>query len=248
MGKLHEVLAVEGDLAGTSKKIIDETRDTFSKRNDHFLGDVQVTTYFDEANANLNTTESKAMVTTVAQKLDWLAPNVSRYWDAYFTKELTNQEARADVEVNGKALWKDVPATVLLGMESKLKELRSVYEAIPTLQPGLAWEESPDDGDGVWAAKAPDRFVTKNTLVPVELSPATKEHKAQVQAVPQDIPVARRVITQKSGMLTVAAKSDLLEKIDTLIRAVKTARQKANSVEAKEVKGFGKALFDFING
>lgn len=249
MGKLHEVLAVEGDLAGTAKKILDEARDTFAKKPNHFLAATSKTTYFDDANANLNTTESTAMVTTVDDKLDYVSPIVSRYWDAYATKEVTNQVASADIVVDGKVLVKGMPATVLLGMETKLKELRSVYEAIPTLQPGVIWERDPEAGADVYRSRDPEtRFVTKNTLVPVELSPATKEHKAQVQAVAQDIPVAKREVSHQSGMLSPADKSDLLERIDTLIRAVKKARQQANSVEAVQVEGFGQKLFTYING
>lgn len=248
MGKLHEVLAVEGDLAGTAKKIMDEARSTFSGKHNLFLGASAKTTYFDAAQENLNTTESSALGSTVQEKLDYVAPIVSRYWDAYFVKEATNQIAKADVEVNGKVLWAAVPATVLLGMESKLKELRTVYEAIPTLAPGVFWENDPDARDGVYRSRdAETRFITKNTIVPVELSPATKEHKAQVQAIPQDIPVAKREIMHQSGMLSPGDKSDLLERIDILIRAVKTARQKANSADALDKAGFGAAVFNFIH-
>lgn len=248
MGKLHEVLAVEGDLAATAKRILDEARSTFSNKHAHFLGETQVTTYFDEAERNLDTSESKPIDTTVQAKLDYVAPVVSRYWDAYFSKEATNQQAKAEIVVDGQTFATDVPATVLLGMETKLKELRSVYEAIPTLQPGFDWERDEQAGEGVYVAKDVDRFVTKNTVIPVVLAPATDRHPAQVQTVNRDVPVARRVTQKSSGMLSPAEKSDLLEKIDKLIRAVKEARQRANTVEAQSASGFGKKFFDFIHG
>lgn len=249
MAKLHEILAVEGDLAGTAKKIMDEARGTFGGKPDHFLAATQTDTYFAEEQANLNTASAKAMVTTVDDKLDYIAPVIGRYYDAYFTKEATNQVAVADIMVGGKALWSGVPATVLLGMESKLKELRSVYEAIPTLAPGVFWEADAAAGRGVYRARDSEtRFINKRTLTPIELSPATKEHKAQVQAVEVDVPVARREITHQSGMLSPAEKSDLLERIDVLIRAVKVARQKANACDAKDQTGFGAAVFGYING
>ena len=37
-GKLHELLAVEGDLGGASKKLMVEAANTFSKKTDHFMG------------------------------------------------------------------------------------------------------------------------------------------------------------------------------------------------------------------
>jgi len=249
MGKLHEVIAVEGDLAGTAKKIIDEARDTFAKKPTLFMAEHIVTTYFDDAQAHLNMTESTAMVTTVQDKLDYVAPFVARYWDVYASKEATNRSASADLVVNGVVLLPNLPATVLLGLESKLKELRSMYEAIPTLAPGLKWEQDPESGADVYRTAEPElRHVTANTLIPIELSPATKEHKAQVQAVSKDVPVAKKEVTKQSGMLSPAQKSDLLERIDQLIRGAKEARQRANNIDAVEQKGFGKTLFDFIHG
>lgn len=250
MPKLHEVLAVEGDLAGTAKKLSDEARDTFAKKPTHFLSDTAVTTYFDDSKSQLNTTVQTAMVTTVADKLDYLAPALSRYYDVYVAKETTNQKAVADVVFpDGTTFFANVPATVLLGFETKLKELRSVYEAIPTLQPGIIWEPDTATGAGVYKSKNPEtRFVTEKITSAVELSPATKEHKAQVEKVVNDVPVAKREITHQSGMLSPHDKSEVLGRIDVLIRAFKEARQRANSTEVETVKGFGKTLTDFING
>lgn len=248
MGKLHEVLAVEGDLAGTSKKILDETRNTFGKKPTHFQGDTQVTAYFAEDQSHLNATTQTAMVTTVIAKLEYMGPVVAKYWDAYVSKEASNQIAKADVLLDGKVFLTNVPATVLLGMETKLKELRTVYEEIPTLQPGVFWEKAPEMGDGVYRAKNPEeRIITAKTVVPIELSPATKEHKAQVQVLNSDVPVAKRVITNTSGMLSPSEKSDLLERTDNLIRAVKEARQRANTVEAVVQKGFGDTIFGYLH-
>lgn len=249
MGKLHEVLAVEGDLAGTAKKIAEETIKTFSSRADHFMGSVQADTYFDENDANLNKTEEKAMDTTVFDKLKYAAPMVARYWDAYYVKEATNQHAKADIVLpDGSVFAKDVPATVLLGMETKLKETRAIYEHIPTLQPGIAWDEAPELGAGVYRTVSPvTTFITKKTLRPIELSPATKEHKAQVHAVEEDKAVAKRLTTRTSGMLTPAQKSDLLERVDILIRSVKKARQRANNHEAVDDNSFGSKFFDYIH-
>lgn len=251
MPKLHEILAVEGDLAGTAKKLLDETRDTFAKKPTHFLASVEKTSYFDEVKAeNLNKTEHSAMTTTVGDKLAYIAPALARYYDVYAAKESTNQTATADVVLpSGATFLKAIPATVLLGMETKLKELRAVYEAIPTLAPGVSWKADPDAGYGVYKAEhAEQRFVTEKSLVPVVMAPATDKHPAQVQAVTQDLPVAKKEIFAQSGMLSPADKSDALGRIDTLIRSVKEARQRANAAEAVKVTAFGSAIMDFING
>lgn len=247
MGKLHEILAVEGDLSGTAKKVIEEATHTFAKKPDLFIEETQITSYFAEEDAKLNTTVTSAMTTTVDDKLAYLAGPVARYYNAYLAKEATNQTASADIVIDDVVVFKAVPAVVLLGMETKLKELRAVYESIPTLAPGIVWEPDTSRPGSVQRSRDPEiRFINKRTITPVELSPATKEHPAQVKAIEVDVPVAKREVIRLSGMLSSADKSKLLARLDQLIRSVKKARQRANSVEALSGKGFGEALLAFI--
>lgn len=70
MAKLHEVLAVESGLQTTAKKVNEETIRTFGKKDEHFVETTRRVEFFDEADREkLNTTEHKAMVTTVLDKL-----------------------------------------------------------------------------------------------------------------------------------------------------------------------------------
>lgn len=248
MAKLHELLAVEDSLQTTAKKINEETVNTFHKKDEHFVETTKQTGYFDEKDAaNLDTTETSAMVTTVVDKLAYSVTANVRAWDAYLQKGVTNQKAIADIVVDGNALVKDVPGTVLLGMETKLMELRNVYMAIPTLAPGPIWEQDAAAGRGVYRAQAPDiAFRTKKTIKPVIMSPATEHHPANVQAVSEDIAIAKISTSKKSGMMTSAHKSELLARLDKLLRAVKRARQRANGAEVEKVQ-MGKALFDYLH-
>ena len=75
---------------------------------------------------------------------------------------------------------------------------------------------------------------------------ATKEHPAQVESITTDVAIGKITVNNWSGMLSPAQKSILLGKIDTLIRAVKKARQRANTTEVVKVN-IGDKLFDFIN-
>lgn len=249
MPKLHEVLAVESGLQTAAKKINEETIRTFGKKDEHFVETTREVKHFAEEDQKLDTAETKAMVTTVFDKLLYNAgPNIRAY-DAYLQKEATNQKATADVVVGDKTLLTDVPATVLLGLETKLTELRAVYEAIPTLQPGPTWLSDADAraAGGVYKAADLDvTFRTRKTVRPIIMAPATEHHPAQVNAVQEDVPIARITTSHKSGMLTSAQKSDLLERIDRLLRAVKRARQRANSTEV-EKRQMGKVLFDFLH-
>lgn len=249
MAKLHEILAVESGLQSAAKKINEETIKTFGKKDEHFVETVRTVAHFAEEDTKLDTTETKTMVTTVFDKLIYnTGPNVKAL-DAYFQKEATNQKATADLVVDDHPLATGVPATVLLGLETKLAELRTVYEAIPTLAPGPTWVPDMDrrKQGGAYRSEHPDvTFRTKKTIRPLVMSPATEHHPAQIQAVPEDIPIAKITTQHWSGMITSAQKSDLLGRIDKLLRATKRARQRANSTEA-EKGSIGKKLFDFIH-
>lgn len=249
MAKLHEVLAIEQGLQTAARKINEETIRTFDKKDEHFVETTRTVSHFAEEDQKLDTTESKAMVTTVFDKLLYtVGPNV-RALDAYLQKEATNQKAFADIVIDDKVIATAVPATVLLGLETKIAELRAVYEKIPTLAPGPTWvvDHTSRKAGGVYRSENPDvTFRTKKTVKPIIMAPATDHHPAQVQAVSEDVPVARITTQHWSGMITSAQKSDLLGRVDKLLRAVKRARQRANSTEV-EKRQIGKVLFDFIH-
>jgi hypothetical protein len=76
---------------------------------------------------------------------------------------------------------------------------------------------------------------------------ATDKHPAQVQALDEDVPVAKRTTHVWSGMLSVYDKSLLLDRVDTLIQAFKRARQRANEAELVE-RHMGKRIFQYLHG
>jgi hypothetical protein len=249
--RLHEILAVSGDLATTAKKVNDEAIGTFSKKPDLFLRSVTSVEHLSDDERNQDTTDTKEMTTTVFEKLNYIVRANVRALDVYMQKEATNQKAHADIVVNDGendvTIAKDVPATVLLGLETKLAELRSVYESIPTLAPGPSWQADPAQRHGAYKSEHPDvRFRTRKTMRAFQLSPATQHHPAQVQAINEDVPIAKIIVQTWSGMITSAQKSDLLDRIDRLIRATKRARQRANMQDVEKVS-LGDALFKHIH-
>ena len=248
MSKLHELLAVEGDLEGTYKKILQETNVNFTKHPDRYFGQHLRIENFDE-NAPKEADQHKEMDDTIPSKLEYTAGHIIRYLDAVLQKERTNQDAKADLVVDGVTIAKDIPATFLLGLETKLKNIRNeVYETIPTLAPGIAWDQDESQGPDVYKRRHPDeKFRTKKVMKNHVVAEATKEHPAQVQVYNEDEKVARVITDTWCGMVSPAQKSNLLSRIDKLIRAVKKARQQANTTEVVSVS-IGKELFDFING
>lgn len=246
MSKLHELLAVEGDLEGTFKKILEETAATFTKKADRFFGAVRTLEWFEEGQPPVPA-EHHELTTTVNDKLSYQQDAIVRYFDAVLQKERTNQDARADLVVDGAVIAGDVPATFLLGLESRLKKVRDVYSAIPTLPPNIRWEKDTTKGDHVYSRAHPEEQLKTEKIFKVQvLYEATKEHPAQVEKIAETKNVGVYKKEVWTGMLSPAEKSALLGRIDKLIRAVKKARQRANTTEVVKTT-IGKELFKYIN-
>jgi hypothetical protein len=248
MTKLHEIIAVESGLMATARQINDEAKKLFGGKPEQFIETVTQLTHFNESDTHLDEIKRTAMTTTVPDKLLYIVSANVKALDAYLTKSKTNQTATADIEIDGVTIATSVPGTALLDLETRLTELREVFAAIPTLAPGKSWKRDEDarKGGGVYVTEFPDiNYRTRKTVRPIIMSPATKEHPAQVQAVSEDVPIGKFTATTKSGMMTSADKSDLLARLDRLLRAVKRARQRANGAEV--VKGkIGQPLFDYL--
>ncbi len=247
MAKLHELLAVEADLKSTYNAILLETAKVFKHKGELFTGFVRTLKWFDD-NAPEAPEERKALSTTVPRRLDYQNEHVVRYLDAVFQKELANQQAKADIIVDGKTLAENVPATYLLGLETKLKQLKSVYLEIPTLPPGISWKIDDTQGKDVFITQFPEEtYKTEKKFKVQVLYEATKEHPAQVEKIPETENVGKYTRYTWSGAITAAEKSKLIGRIDKLLRAVKKARQRANNVDVKK-DVIGKKLIDYING
>jgi hypothetical protein len=246
MAKLHELLAVEKDLEGTFHAILKETHDTFSKKPGHFMGSNRRLQWHKDGEPAAPE-ENVALTSTVQEKLDYQQGHIARYLNAVLQKEATNQTAKADIVIDGKTIATELPATFLLGLETKLKQMRATYAKIPTLAPGIQWVLDADKGEGIYSRlHAEEVFKTEKTIVPQILYDATDKHPAQVEKIDEVKNVGTFIKNVWSGMMTTAEKSILLGKLDKLTRAVKQARQRANNTQVTK-KSIGKELFDFIN-
>lgn len=249
--KLHQLLAVEMDLRGIATKVLAETASLFGK-SAAFSGSVRTFKPFAEEDAHLATEERDEVTTTVPARLKYTLKKVVPFWDVMFRKDVANQEAKADIIIGDKTIAADVPATTLLGLEKRLTELREAIANIPTLDAKIAWTPAADVGEDIWKAVHPEtQFRTTKTAKPVVMYDAVVKDgvgiPAQVIRVDEDIRIGVTTTARFSGAVTSAEASKILERIDTLLVAVKDARQRANNVEIGDVK-IGQKLADFILG
>lgn len=244
MAKMHELLAVEPDLVGTAQAIIDEGVKTFQKRGELFAGLCKTYQPLEEGGTSYPP-EITQVVETVPSKLQYIADAVVKALDAVLTKEMNNTKTSATLEVEG-IKYGEFPATVFLALEKQLKEFRRVVLSVPTLDSTHLWRADPDRNDIRLTDTIKTQRTEKQPIVIVKYE-ATKEHPAQTELITKDVVVGDWSTIRASGMISPREKSELLTRIDLIIRAVKRARQRANDLEIKHVF-VGKKLLDYALG
>jgi hypothetical protein len=253
--ELHEVLAVQGDLEANAKRVLKEGIDTFVNREAHFSGHERSLRMFQEKDQHLEAAhaEHQELTTTVGAKLKYVQGPIGKHWDCIAQKERTNQEARADVIVDGKVIAKDVAVGALIAYERELKEYRTLVDSIKTLAPGKKWElddtlTAADGSKGVYRDAFLDKKLkTVQTIAHKILVPANEQHPAQIEKWKENEPVGEFTQQTLSGKITPAEKSKKLAKVSALIAGVKKARMRANKTPVVKV-AVSKAFFGFIHG
>ena len=244
MGKLHELLAVEPDLKSEAQRLASKVKALFSEGKGKLIGQIRTYQPLEEGGQDF-VDEITEMATTVDDELaDWEVA-FSGWLDAAIQKEITNQETGADVVLDGMTLFENMPATALLNLEAKLVEIRQVFKQIPTNDPTESWSRDVDLG--CFVSRPRTTYKAKKMLRNHVKAEATKEHPAQVEVYTEDIRVGTWTTIIHSGMVTPVEKQNRLKRIDLLIRAVKQARQRANSIEITDVH-LGRKLFAYIYG
>jgi hypothetical protein len=192
--------------------------------------------------------ESKRVQVTVDDQLAQLAKLLTRAFNLTATMEAANQQARADVVVDGTTLLKDVPVDFLLYLEKQIVRLRNEFATLPTLSPQVDWGTGPDQ-TGLWRSQVPEVTISgkKDYVNHVKAWP-TKEHPnivPQVDVVQVDRPVGTWTRIGFSGAIPATRKRQILDRLEQLGDAVKKAREKANTVEVTDVDA-GTAIFGYL--
>jgi hypothetical protein len=250
MTKLHELLAVEKSLSNQANKLLADTTFKFNKF-EYFQGHTKALKMLNDSTEN-DAIESAArdirqLPTTVVETLEYALDSWKNAEDVIFQKNVTNQLASGDIELDGKILATQVPVDELLGLESRLDSLRKVMEAMPTLPAAVECRADTKSGrKGSWVT-VNDEVTTKTEklTVPVVLYEATDKHPAQVKEVSADRIVGKFTKQNTYGAATSAEKAEVIGNIDKLINAVKQARMRANLQEVKTNK-IGGVIVDYI--
>lgn len=242
MTLLHQIIAIEPGVKSKATKALTETY-RFLGKPAIFAGLSRTYQPKDDEGDTLPA-ESTLVQKTVAEILDQTALDLTRLFDVTITKEVGNTIAKADIILdNGDVLLADVPVTYLLFLENKLTDLFTFVSSLPTLDPAQHW--TLDSNTGLYVADVVETTRTKKVLKAFVKAEATDKHPAQVDTYNEDIVVGTWSKRDSSGAIPLTRKNELLARVDELQRAVKFAREKANSIEIEDVH-VGEIIFNHL--
>lgn len=247
--RLFELLAVEAQMKNQAASARNDLKNTFEKKR-HLFGESRVTFQPLGEGQIPKVEEQSDIQSTIPKELLWIAELWSPAIDNSFQVAEGNTRARADVILDdGSTLLRDVPATALLELEKRANELHDMILAIPTLDPAKGFKPDADRGKFIYQAREINKTRTKKVEDHIVVVPPTVEHPAQVVKVTKDEPTGTIIAQEWSGLITPAKKSELLNRAEILVRAIKKALHRANAVKLDEnMPTCAKALFDYVYG
>lgn len=189
--------------------------------------------------------EKKLVQSKVKDSVRGVVAALTDLFDIVATQDQANCQARANVQVDGTVVLKNVPVTTLLFLEKQLVDIHTFVEKLPTLDPGEAWSYNPDVDH--YASEPYQTTKTKKVMKNHVKAEATKEHPAQVETYTEDVVVGYWTTIKFSGSIPAKEKNELLDRVRKLQEAVKLAREEANGMEV-ETKKIGAAVLQHIFG
>lgn len=241
MTQLHQILAVE---TGVKSRSVRGFTDAYhSIQRAPLLSGISRTYTPKDHDGDQLPPESQHVQVKVSEIITGITETLTRLFDVVLTKDAANQNARANVVLDGNTLLTDVPVTYLLFLEKNLIDVRTFVSKLPVLDPSKEWDYDPNVS--VYRSKVVE--TTKSKKVPKNhiKSAATDKHPAQVELFHEDVIVGTWATTNFSGALPQARVDELLTRVDKLYEAVKYAREEANGLEITD-RHAGRAIFEYI--
>lgn len=249
---LYELLAVEQEKRSIAERARGQTLESFRSNQAHFTGLRRTFKPFavDETQGETAGERLEAethLVKTVAEELDRMRAHIVDAFDVSYQIDEGNTRARADVVIDGDVIAEGVPATFLLQLEKRLREIRVVLKEVPTFDPVRRWDrDTSADKQHVLRAEPVVTLRKQRVRKYNVMCEATKEHPAQIDVVEIDEPVGEIRAYDWTGMISPGRKAALLSRLDSMIEAVKTARARANSIEIDPTRRVADKILEHV--
>lgn len=242
--KQNQIIAVEKGVKERAHEFVSKLYQSLGQ-GDKFNGMSGVYTPIDDEGEKLPQ-ETKIVQANFNAFCKGLSACLKDLWDVTATKEEGNMSARADIVVDGKVVLPNVPVTYLLFLEKQLTDVRTFFTKAPTLDPTEEWVR--DESTGLYRSEPVQTVRTKKTQAFVVVEGSGVPEKGvpnQVREVTNDVVVGYWARTKFSGAWSMVETAEAVKRVDKLLRAVKVARETANSVEIAQ-QHWADPLLEFI--
>jgi len=241
MTKLNQIIAIESGVKTKAERGLTDLYHMIQKPA--LLNGITRTYTPKDDDGDRLPSESTLVQVRVPEVLQQVSGVLTRLFDVTLTKEHANQEARANVVVDGNTLIENVPVTYLLFLEKQLVSVKTFVEKLPTLDPASLWQY--DVNNDQWVTEPVQTVRTKKVPKNWVKAEATDKHPAQVEIFHEDVLVGTWTKVDSSGAIPATRKIELLNRIDKLQTAVKFAREEANSLEVTDHE-VGSQVFNYL--
>jgi len=244
MPKLNQINAIVSGRKGEAEKAVTELYKLIQK-DQLFAGRERTYRPLDEVQGQKLPPESQRVQQRADDLIRQAVAKWSDLWNLIYTQDTGNQQAKADVVVDGKALLSGVPVTFLLFLDKQVNDLETFVSKLPTPDPAEEWSHDPNSG--LLRSKATESLRTSKEPTVIVKYEATKEHPAQTELFTKDVPVGTWTQILYSGCLPTDRKNAILERVKKLQDAIKQAKEQANLLEVEKQKA-AEAVFAFVFG
>ncbi len=241
--KLNQVIAIGTGEKTRKQKVLTKAYESL-KKADLFAGLKKTYHPTDEEGEKLPD-ETKYLQTSVRKSIEDAMGVCEAMFNIVAAQDEGNCSAKADVVVDGVALLKQAPVTHLLFLEKQLTDLLTFVNSFPTLDPSIEWKWDEDALHYVSDKKETVR--TKKVPKVLVKYEATDKHPAQTEVYNEDVQIGKYETVYFSGCISMKDKEAMLERIRNLDKAVKLAREEANSIEVKGADSGTKVLNYIFN-
>jgi hypothetical protein len=244
MGKLNQVIAIE---KGIKARVVGQITELYKvvQKPALFNGFTKSYAKRDDDSEDLPG-ERQRVQFNVRDMLQGASRALTELMDVTARKDWTNCEAKGSVEVNDQVLIPNAPVSFLLFLEKQLTDMRTFIGALPVLDEAETWAR--DENAGLYRSDAISTHRTKKVQRPIVLYNATTEHPAQTQLITEDVIAGFWNTVKHSGAMPKPERQAMLERVETLLKAVKTAREAANMNDEIDVPEIGEAVFGYLLG
>src|SRR5574337_820052 len=224
MAKLNQIVAVEKGLKARTATAITKIYHDLQKPA-LFAGLSKTYQPKDEEGDKLPA-ERQLVQLRVDDQLKLAGERLTQLFDVVLTTDSANTQALGTVKVGDAVLLENAPVPFLLFLEKQLLDMRTILSKLPVTDPSELWNV--DHATGEYRTDAVQTTRTRKVPRVLEKAPATERHPAQTEVYMIDEVVGTWSTTRLSGAVQEVRRTELVDRINRVIDAVKFAVEEAN--------------------